>query len=685
MVRLAQLTKQERLGAVHAKALADFDDIQTAVMHERELCLQDRRFYTIQGAQWEGEFSEPFSNRPRLEMNFVHRAVVRIVAEYRNNRISVDFVPKDGIESDDLAAACDMLYRADEQDSGTEAFDNAFEEAVAGGIGAWRVRNCYEDEYDPANEKQRIRFEPINDADSCVFWDLNAKRQDKADAKYCFVLTPMSVDAYKDQWGDDPASWPKDVSGRLFDWAVDNQVYVAEYYTAEERSTRMLTYRDLGGMEAVIREDELDDEKQAEMDALGTVMIAERRIKSRAVHKYIMSGGKVLDDCGYIAGTEIPIIMVYGKRVVVDGIERAIGHVRFAKDAQRLKNMQTSALADMAARSPVRTPIFTPQQVAGLENLWGNAAKTNPAYMLVNPIVGPDGSLTPVGQVGEVSPPDVPPAMAALIQIADSNIAEILGNMQNGERMEPNLSGKAIELIQTRIDAQTGIYMDNMARAVRRCGEVWLSMARGIYVEEGRRMKGVSPSGEAESIVLGEAVLDEDTATVRRKIDMSRAKFDVAVDVGPSSSSRRAATVRAVTGMLQMVQDPQDAAVLIAVAMQNMEGEGLPDIRRFFRKKLLRMGVVLPTEGEKEEMALEAQAAQQPDPQAVYLQAAAMEASARAQKAQADTGLAVAKAKQAEADTLKTLAAIDRDDQEAAIKTAQAMSQAVRMPQPVGG
>ena len=53
-------------------------------------------------------------------------------------------------------------------------------------------RELHKDEEDPESEYQRIRIEPIYDADSCVFFDLDAKRQDKADAKRCYVLTSQT-------------------------------------------------------------------------------------------------------------------------------------------------------------------------------------------------------------------------------------------------------------------------------------------------------------------------------------------------------------------------------------------------------------------------------------------------------------------------------------------------------------
>ena len=124
---MASITKAERLSRVHAEALAQFDKIQDAVHDERIQCLQDRRFYSIAGAQWEGNLSEQFANRPQFEVNKIHLAVIRIINEYRNNRITADFIPKAGGD-DNLADMCDGLFRADEVDSGAEeAYDNAFE------------------------------------------------------------------------------------------------------------------------------------------------------------------------------------------------------------------------------------------------------------------------------------------------------------------------------------------------------------------------------------------------------------------------------------------------------------------------------------------------------------------------------------------------------------------------------
>ena len=133
---MSRPSNAERLAAKHDFFLRDFDAIQCATRDTRIQCLSDRRFYSIPGAQWEGPVGEQFANKPRFEFNKVHLAVLRIINEYRNNRITVDFVPKDGSQADELADTCDGLFRADEQDSGAqEAYDNAFEEGTSGGMG----------------------------------------------------------------------------------------------------------------------------------------------------------------------------------------------------------------------------------------------------------------------------------------------------------------------------------------------------------------------------------------------------------------------------------------------------------------------------------------------------------------------------------------------------------------------
>lgn len=674
---MARKSKEQELLDIHAEALAEFDNIQAAMRGERLQCLQDRRFYSIAGAQWEGPLGEQFENKPKFEVNKIHLSVIRIFNEYRNNRITVDFIPKEGAKNDQLADTCNGLYRADEQDScAQEAYDNAFEEAVGGGYGAWRLRAEYEDEDDDEDERQRIRIEPIFDADSSVFFDLNAKRQDKSDAKRCFVLTSMTPAAYREEYDDDPASWPKDVHQHEFDWSSPDVVYVAEYYRIEKKKETVNIYETLDGEEEKYTQTELDEDETLEerLNAIGTRKVREKTVKVTKVRKIIMSGARVLEDCGYIAGKMIPIVPMYGKRWFVDNVERCMGHVRLAKDAQRLKNMQLSKLGEISALSPIEKPIFTPEQIAGHQVMWSEDNLKDYPYLLINPITDMNGQTVVGGPVGYTKPPQIPPAMAALLQITEQDMQDLLGNQQAGEEMQPNMSGKAVELIQNRLDMQTFIYMSNMSTAVKRSGEIWLSMAKDVFVEPGRKMKSIGKQGEIEQVELLRPMIDKQTGEMLTENDLAKARFDVAVDVGPSSSSKRASTVRALTGMAAITEDPETKQVLGAMAMMNMEGEGIQDVRDYFRKKLVTMGVVKPTEEEAQQMA-EAQANQKPDANTLYLEAAAEEAQANATQSRAKTVLTVAQAEETKAKTIKTMSEVDANQQAQALEVMDRIAQ----------
>lgn len=678
---MARETNDQRLFRIHSEAIKEFDEIQTALRDERLQCLQDRRFYSISGAQWEGPLREQYANKPKFEVNKIHLSVMRIISEYRNNRITVDFVSKDGSKDDKLADTCDKLYRADEQDSGAEeAYDNAFEEAVGGGFGAWRLKTTYVNEEDNEDERQRIAIEPIFDADSSVFFDLNSKRQDKADAKRCFVLTAMSRNAYIDMYKDDPASWDKEIHQYEFDWATPDVVYVAEYYRVEDKTETVRIFQTIAGEEERYTQDDFarDEELETKLIAIGSREIRQKRVKRKAVYAYIMSGSRVLEDLGKIPGRCIPVVPVYGKRWFIDNVERCMGHVRLAKDAQRLKNMQLSKLGEISAYSVVEKPIMTPEQVAGHQMMWSQDNLRNFPYLLINPITDANGQVSAQGPLDYTRSAQIPPALAGLIQVTESDMQEILGNQQNGDKIVSNISGKAVEMIQQRLDMQTFIYMSNMAKAVRRCGEVWLSMAKDVYVEEGRKMKGIGVAGELETIQLSKPMLTAEGEMVVEN-DLSEAQFDVAVDVGPSSSSRRSATVRALTGMMAITNDPETQQVLQAMAMMNLEGEGVADVREYFRKKLIRMGVVKPTQQELDELMAELEGKGQ-DPNAIFLAAAAEEAQAKAAKARADVVKTLADADLAQARTIETLNKTDAETVGKDIDNIRAM-QGIIMPE----
>jgi len=291
----------------------------------------------------------------------------------------------------------------------------------------------------------------------------------------------------------------------------------------------------------------------------------------------------------------------------------------------------------------------------------------------VNPITGPDGSMQVSGPVAYTKSAAVPPAMAALLQVTEQDIDDILGNQREGDKIVSNISGDAVEMVQQRLEMQAFLYMSNYAKAVQRCGEIWLSMARDVYVEPKRKMKGVDEEGRASTIELMQPAMDENGALTSRN-DVTQATLDVVTSVGPSFATQRAATRRTLLSMMQFAQDPQIQKMLLAALMQNIEGDGVKDVAKFMRKEMVAAGVMEPTQEEAQALAQAAQN-QQPDPNVLYVQAAAEKERAQAQKAQADSVNALADADLKRAKVQETLSKMSLDDRRIVLDTMMAMNQ----------
>lgn len=678
------MKQTKKLEDVLKCSLEGLDASYTASEDERRQALEDREFYSVAGKQWAGKLGEQFENKPKFEFNKVHLAVIRIINEYRNNPVTVDFISKDGVANSELADTCDALYRADEQDSDAdEAYDNAFEEAVGGGMGAYRLISEYEDESDEDNDNQRIRIKPITDADQTVFFDVNSKHQDKSDAKCAWVLTGMTPEFYEDKYGKSIDSIDKSSMDYDFDWFGADVVYVAEYYEVEDVGETVYTYVSATKDEAKFKDADFEEDPDLKerLSATGWKLEKTRKVKVQRVHKYIHDGTEILEDLGYIAGREIPIVVTYGKRWFVRGIERFMGHVRLGKDPQRLKNMQISKLAEFSALSSMQKPILIPEQVNGFAEMWRDDNINQYPYLLLNAVEDAAGQKLPPSQIPYTQPAQMPPVMAAFLAGTENDLQDILGNAQAGEALEPNQSGVAVELVQKRLDMQSFIYTSNNAKARKRGGEIWLSMARELYGERGRKLRGLTKEGDPQQIEIGRSIMVE--GSVEYENDISNADFLVATDVGPASSSRKAATVRALGNMVMMVEDPQDKAVIVGTAIQNMEGEGLAELREHYRKKMVNMGVSKPSDEDEKEMA-EARENAKPDPNAAFLEASSQKALADADKAKAETLKIMDQIKQIQADTLETLSKVGAMEQQQAIeaaRTAQELGQPPQQPQ----
>ncbi len=634
------------------RAKTGFDAVVCTAWIERAKCLSDRRFATIDGAQWEDESWDDMSqSMVRVEVNKIAKGLKRIQNHYRSNRITVNFreITNKGYGCADLL---DGLFRADIVDSkGNLSFDNAFMEGSSGGVGAVVLCNDYEDEYDPDNEFQRVKFDIITDADQRVFFG-PSRMQDKSDAECAWLLIPHDRAEYDKTYPNGASSWDTVPRNQIFEWYQPDIIWVAWYYEVEIVTEKRVKFRNVttGDMDSYWASD-LQDDIRKEMLETGWVEEPEKSRKRRRVAKYVMNGSEILEDRKLIAGDQIPIVPYFGEWAMIENIERIQGHVRRNKDSQRVYNTQVSKMVERSALAPREVPIFTPEQVAGHEQHWADMNLKRHPYAVINPLTDASGQIVATGPIGNIQPPTVPPVEAALLQLAANDIDDMIGGGEAATEVRSNVSADAMDIAATRMDGQYAEYIDNFRIFMQRVGEVYLGIATEIYVEVGREVDVHDADGGQSKEMLFKAAAN-DLGIVVTHNDLSAARFTVIADVTEATATRRDKTVKGLISIAEMAgqNDPELASVCLSTAVENMDGEGMDGLKKWNHKRLIKLGIAEPTDAEKAEMAKEAQAEQEPSAQEKASMALVAESKSKVALNEANTQLAGAKVQQTMAD-----------------------------------
>ncbi|WP_411750043.1 portal protein [Serratia marcescens] len=658
----------ETLEKKHERVMLRFDRAYTPQQDVREKCIEATRFARVPGGQWEGataagtKLDDQFEKYPKFEINKVATELNRIIAEYRNNRITVKFRPGDREASEELANKLNGLFRADyEETDGGEACDNAFDDAATGGFGCFRLTSMLVNEYDPMDDRQRIAIEPVYDPSRSVWFDPDAKKYDKSDALWAFCMYSLSPEKYESEYGKTPPASldVTTISSWEFDWFEPEVVYIAKYYEVRKESVDVISYQQpLTGEIATYDSDQIEDIED-ELAEAGFVEVARRSVKRRRVYVSVVDGQNFLEKPRRIPGEHIPLIPVYGKRWFIDDIERVEGHIAKAMDPQRLYNLQVSMLADTAAQDPGSIPTVDPEQVKGYEDHWANRNKKRPAYLPIRPPRDKQGNPTgPAAPASYTPQAQLNPAIATMLQLTSADIQEVTGGSQAMQQMPSNVAQETVNNLMNRADMASFIYLDNMAKSLKRAGEVWLSMAREVYGSE-REVRVVNEDGTDDIALMNAQVVDRQTGRVVALNDLSTGRYDVTVDVGPSYTARRDATVSVLTNVLNSMlpTDPLRPAVQ-GIIMDNLDGEGLEDFKEFNRKQLLTSGIAKPRNQEEQQIVQQAQMAaqSQPNPEMVLAQAQMVAAEAENKKADNATRETVIKAFTAQQDAQESQA-----------------------------
>ena len=584
--------------------------------------------------QWDDQYLEQTDLATRFEFNLIRKAQRQILTDLILNPIQVDFDPVDDT-FEEASELMDGAYRADMRNNKSqEAKKNANQECVVCGVGAWRLTTEYKNNLED-DDRQRIIRTPIYEANNRVFWDPNARLIDKSDAAYVTELVPYTEEGYEELCKElgcehiPPSSFASPEHSYTFPWTgQNNTVNIARVYHRELKKVKYYTFADSFGNKRVLAEHDIDED---EMVDGGFSVESEKEIRRYVVTEYIVSGGGIMSH-QQIAGEHLPIVPQYGERQFVEDEEHYEGIVRLAKDPQRLRNFQLSYLADIVSRSGRRKPIFTDEQIAGYEDMYNlNGPDNNYPYLKQNHFDS-QGNPLPVGAVGETPDPTVPPALIASIEQSRAAVDDVASPGLPQDITDPDLSGKAVQALQKRLDMQSYTYQDHHKYAMRRDGEIYASMFRDVMDSE-QEIVVQQLDGTTSREVINKSDVNWETMETEIVNDVRNMMFEVYADIGPSFESvkdqSRSELKELINGLHP--QDPMRSLLMNQYIMM-LDGTAMEDVRDYARKQSILEGVTKPNTPEEEQMLAQAQQSQQPSAQE---QAMLMEGEARLKEGQA--------------------------------------------------
>ncbi|HOK45914.1 MAG TPA: portal protein, partial [Bryobacteraceae bacterium] len=352
--------------------------------------LEDLQFYA--GRQWPDQIEAERlrAGRPCLTINRLPQFARLVINEQRQARPAIQINPVEDGDTDTAQILQGLVRHIETHSQADIAYDTAFQYAVIGGFGYFRVVTDY------VNDRtfdQDIFIRRILDP-TTVYFDPGAVEPDYSDADYCFIVEKLTREQFRARYPNSEVAGLPDFTSigdtdRL--WIDGPRILVAEYFFVERRKDHLVLLVD--GREIPEKELERYPEVEIAVDSYGEPRT--RETEERIIHWCKMNAREILEPEGFtverlmsrpqVPGKYIPVIPVLGEELIVDGHRKLVGICRYAKDPQRQYNYMRSAVTEMIALAPKAPYVAAEGQIEGHEWEWENANRINIGVLQYKP------------------------------------------------------------------------------------------------------------------------------------------------------------------------------------------------------------------------------------------------------------------------------------------------------------
>lgn len=569
-----------------------FERLQSDDKENRDNYRADTLFVYSPGNQWPEEVRATRSAWKEicLEFNQLKQFVAQVVNDQRQNRPGVRYHPASGEASKEVADIMQGLTRSIENDSNAEAvYDNAFQSAVVGGRGAWRICSEYADN-DGFNQKLVIK--PINDMLS-VWADLNYQQPDGSDRNFIFVEELFAKEEFERKFPNaEPLSW--DNMERC--WGDSENVRIVDYYRRVCKKRTLVQMSD----GSVGYKDELPPKEQI---PVGISIVKERETDEYNVEWFTIAGGQQILARYDWPGPIIPVVIIPGEEMIIDGKRVYQGLTRHARDAQSMLNFGMTQQAIHLSLTPRAPWVMAEGQNEGYENMWRDANTKNYGALIYKP-TSIEGNPTPPPQRTAPSLPDA--GWQGWCQMMISMIKSTIGMYEQSLGQKGNeTSGKAITAREKQGDTATFNFVDNLARGIAMTGRIF-QYAFPVYYDTQQMVQVINPDDTRKIVMINQEMPDPNNPMQAIKNnDITVGKYAVTCEAGPSYATKRQETSEALMQLIQAFPPAaQVAGDLIVKSLDIADAEVISE----------RLKLMLPPQVQQAEAAKK-EGKQPPDPQ----------------------------------------------------------------------
>lgn len=477
------------------------------------------------------------ANRPVMQWNRIPTYIQQVVNDGRANKPSIQV--RQGVNGKkETAEFFQNRIRAIEYDCNADiAYDTSRDQQVTSGRGFIRVW-C---DYIPGTFKQRLCIDRIDNQYSVVY-DPASMKYDRSDAEWCFVVSRISKEEHIRRYGKESVISRLDFAtmgennpapGWIAVGDSNELIQIAEYWVREYRKDTLLLLTD---SELPVWKSDLTPEQYKTFEKKGSIRRTREDSKCK-VCRYIINGAEILEKGDWL-GSTIPIVPVWGREAVVDGVRRTYSLIRMAKGPQKLVNLYVSNIAELIAMMP-KAPYEAPNGSIAENHLnaWRDAGFDPKAILFYNQY-DPDTN-APLNRPERVV--NEPPIQAVTIalQQAIEGIKAAMGiyDASMGARSNET-TGIAIERRKKQAEIVNLHFSDNEARSRKRIGEILIEVIPQID-KPGDTVPIRHVDGKTELVPIGKPYRHPKTGeTVTH--NLTSGDYGLAVSTGPTYDSQRA-------------------------------------------------------------------------------------------------------------------------------------------------